>query len=98
MRTKSSKNKYALEIKPVNPLAPYIGGKSLLAKVIVPLIERIPHKLYAEPFVGMGGIFFRRNNIPKCEVINDINQEIVTLYRVLERFYPYFIDMMKFKL
>lgn len=98
MRTKSSKNKYALEIEPVNPLAPYIGGKSLLAKVIVPLIERIPHKLYAEPFVGMGGIFFRRNHIPKCEVINDINQEIVTLYRVLERFYPYFIDMMKFKL
>lgn len=31
-------------------------------------------------------------------VVNDINQDIITLYRVLERFYPYFIDMMKFKI
>lgn len=35
---------------------------------------------------------------PKCEVINDINQDLIILYRVLERFYVYFVDMIKFKL
>lgn len=85
-------------VNPVNPIAPYIGGKKLLAKTIIPLIEKIPHQVYAEPFIGMGGIFFRRNIRPKCEAINDINQDIITLYRVIERFYPYFIDLLKYKL
>lgn len=85
-------------VNPVNPIAPYLGGKKLLAKTIIPLIEKIPHQVYAEPFIGMGGIFFRRNIRPKCEAINDINQDIITLYRVIERFYPYFIDMLKYKL
>lgn len=90
-----------MEFVPVNstsPIAPYIGGKRLLAKTIVPIIEKIPHNLYAEPFIGMGGVFFRRTLRPKCEVINDINKDLIILYRVLERFYPYFVDMMKFKL
>lgn len=85
-------------VNPVNPIAPYLGGKKLLAKTIIPLIEKIPHQVYAEPFIGMGGIFFRRNNRPRCEAINDINQDIITLYRVLERFYPYFMDLLKYKL
>lgn len=68
------------------PLAPYIGGKSRLAKQIVGKIEKIQHKIYAEPFVGMGGIFLRRKQIPKAEVINDINGELVNLYRIVKRY------------
>ena len=70
-----SKNIFNFEqVKPVEPLASYIGGKKLLAKAIVPIIEKIPHNIYCEPFVGMGGIFFRRTQKPKCEAINDINK------------------------
>lgn len=98
MRTESNKKIKLSEITPVEPIAPYIGGKSLLAKTIVPIIENQPHTIYAEPFMGMGGIFFRRTKRPKCEAINDINQDLIILYRVLERFYPYFADMMKYKL
>lgn len=68
------------------PLAPYIGGKSRLAKQIVGKIEKIQHKIYAEPFVGMGGIFLRRKQIPKAEIINDINGELVNLYRIVQRY------------
>ena len=70
----------------VAPLAPYLGGKFRLSKRIISKIEQIPHKIYAEPFVGMGGVFLRRTQIPKAEVINDINGELVNLYRIVRRY------------
>ena len=69
----------------LKPLAPYLGGKFRLAKTIIGKIEQTPHKIYAEPFVGMGGIFLRRTQIPKAEVINDINGELVNLYRIVRK-------------
>lgn len=68
------------------PLAPYLGGKFRLSKRIINKIEQIQHKIYAEPFVGMGGIFLRRTQIPKAEIINDINGERVNLYRIVRRY------------
>ena len=53
----------------MRPVAPYIGGKRNLAGRLVELIETIPHTTYAEPFVGMGGVFLRRRMAPKAEVI-----------------------------
>ena len=80
------------------PVAPYIGGKFRLAKTIVPIIDSIEHKLYAEPFIGMGGIFFRRKLKPKSEVMNDYNREVANLFRILQRHFVAFIDMLKFQL
>lgn len=64
------------------PLAGWLGGKKLLAKRIIERIDAIPHRCYAEPFVGMGGVFLRRTRKPKAEIINDRNGEIVNLFRV----------------
>ena len=85
-------------VKPVRPAAGYIGGKRNLARRICSLIERIEHDGYAEPFVGMGGIFLRRSARPRVEVINDISGDVVTFFRVLQEHYPYFIDMLRFRL
>lgn len=99
MRTESTKNIINFEsVKPINPIAAYLGGKRLLAKTIVPLIEKIPHNIYCEPFMGMGGIFFRRTQKPKCEAINDINSEIINMFRMVEKFPNYLADMLKFKI
>ena len=54
----------------VEPIAAWIGGKRLLARAIIERIDRIPHRTYAEPFVGMGGVFLRRARKPKTEIIN----------------------------
>ncbi len=97
MRTESTQN-IINSVKPINPIAPYLGGKRLLAKTIVPLIEKIPHNIYCEPFMGMGGIFFRRTQKPKCEAINDINSEIINMFRMVEKFPNYLADMLKFKI
>jgi len=85
-------------VEPVSPVAPYLGGKRNLAKRIIQKIEGIPHVLYAEPFVGMGGVFLRRRYKPKTEVINDLNREVANFFRILQRHYVPFMEMMKFQL
>ena len=85
-------------VTPVKPVAAYIGGKRALAKRLVARIATIPHDLYAEPFVGMGGVFFRRQARPRMEVINDVAQDVTTLFRILQRHYQPFIDTLKWRL
>ena len=85
-------------VRPVSPPAAYIGGKKQLAPLLVDLIEEIPHATYAEPFVGMGGVFFRRRRVPQAEVVNDRSGDVTTLFRILQRHYVPFMDMLKWQL
>ena len=84
--------------QPVLPVAPYIGGKRNLAKRIIPLIDADPHHTYAEAFVGMGGIFFRRTRQPSAEFINDYSGDVACLFRILQRHYPQFLEILRFTL
>jgi DNA adenine methylase len=59
------------EVDPLPGIAPWVGGKRNLAKRITAKIAAIPHVCYAEPFVGMGGVFFKRQRRAQVEVIND---------------------------
>lgn len=74
-------------VSPARPPAAYIGGKKQLAARLIALIEGVEHHTYAEPFIGMGGVFLRRKLAPKAEVINDISADVATLFRVLQRHY-----------
>lgn len=94
MRRESS----LIPVRPARPIAPWIGGKRNLAETVIAEIERMPHGLYVEPFVGMAGVFLRRPFKAPAEVINDINREVVTLFRVLQRHYQAFLDMLKWQL
>ena len=85
------------QIDPVKPAAGYIGGKKQLARTIVEYIERIPHETYAEPFVGMGGVFLRRRRVPKGEIINDRSKDVATFFRILQRHYNPFMDMLRWQ-
>lgn len=85
-------------IDPVRPVAGYIGGKRNLSKRLVEMIGRIPHELYAEPFVGMGGVFLRRDRRPKVEVINDWSADVANLFRILQRHYQAFLEMLRWQL
>lgn len=84
-------------IDPVSPPAAYIGGKKQLARRISEQINTVPHKLYAEPFVGMGGVFFRRTLVPRAEFINDRSGDVANLFRILQRHYPQFMDTLRFQ-
>lgn len=85
-------------VHPVHPAAAYVGGKRRLAERIVQLIERVPHSTYAEPFVGMGGVFLRRRRVPSLEVVNDLSRDVATFFRILQRHYPQFMETLKFQI
>ncbi|MBN8917727.1 MAG: DNA adenine methylase [Rhizobiales bacterium] len=85
-------------VRPTSPVAGYVGGKRRLAARIIERIEQIPHDLYAEPFVGMGGVFLRRSVAPRVEVINDISTDVATFFRVLQRHYVAFLELMRFQI
>jgi len=85
-------------VEPLTPLAPYTGGKRFLARHIIRRIDAVPHDCYAEALVGMGGVFLRRHQAPKSEIINDYSRDVATFFRVLQRHYVAFVDMMCFHL
>lgn len=84
-------------VRPARPVAPWLGGKRALAARLAEQIAATPHDRYVEPFVGMGGVFFRRRSRPKLEVINDINRDVVNLFRHLQRHYQQLLDVMKWQ-
>ncbi len=85
-------------VRPIPTVAGYVGGKRALAKHLIPLITERPHGLYCEPFLGMGGVFFRRPSRPKVEAVNDRSRDVVTLFRVLQRHHQAFLDMLKWQI
>lgn len=62
----------------------YYGGKQKLISTILPFIPE--HRLYCEPFVGGGAIFWAKEPSP-VEVINDQNREVINFYKVIQRQY-----------
>ena len=85
-------------VNPVRPVAPYLGGKRQLSAHLAQMIDGIDHACYVEVFMGMGGVFFKRQRRPKAEVINDASRDVANLFRVLNRHYAAFIDMLRFQL
>lgn len=85
-------------VRGVSPAAPYLGGKRNLSRRLCDLIATIPHQTYVEPFVGMGGVFLRRREASRVEVINDLSRDVSTFFRILQRHYQAFLDMLKWQL
>ena len=63
-----------------SPLA-YVGGKSKLSKEIISLIPH--HSIYCEAFAGAGWVFFRKEP-SKSEILNDLDSDLISFYRVLQ--------------
>jgi DNA adenine methylase len=78
-----------------NPIIPWIGGKRRLADHLIP---RFPaHDCYVEVFAGGAALYFLRPPA-KVEVINDINGELVNLYRVVQHHLEEFVRQFKWAL
>jgi DNA adenine methylase len=60
------------------PLIRWPGGKTRLLKLLLPLIR--PHTIFVEAFAGGAAVTLAKDP-SKVEVINDINGELVNLYR-----------------
>lgn len=77
-----------------SPLA-WLGGKSRLADQIV---DRMPaHSTYCEVFAGAAWVLFKKPE-SKVEIINDINRELVTLYRCVKHHLPELVQQFRWML
>jgi len=59
----------------------YYGGKQRMLPHILPKIPE--HHTYIEPFFGGGAVFWGKPP-SKAEVVNDINNRLITFYKVLK--------------
>jgi DNA adenine methylase len=77
------------------PLVPWVGGKRRLAKYILPVFP--DHSCYVEPFAGAAALFFMKSPV-KSEVLNDINGDLIRLYRVVQHHLDEFVRQFRWAL
>lgn len=59
----------------------WVGGKRLLRKEIVNRFPQDGVKKYVEVFGGAGWVLFYKDKHAEKEVYNDVNSELVNLFR-----------------
>ena len=69
------------------PIVKWAGGKSYLLpeirKILDNTVVNLSELIYCEPMVGGGAVFFSEHHRFKAHAINDINDELINLYRVV---------------
>lgn len=64
------------------PIVKWAGGKRQLLPAILPLLPLNIHKrTYCEPFLGGGALLWALH--PKKAIVNDLNTELMNMYRVV---------------
>jgi DNA adenine methylase len=76
----------------IGPLS-YIGGKRALAKQIIALFPK--HTTYVEVFAGGAQVLFHKEP-SQVEVLNDLDGEIVNLFRVCQLHYEELVRYLRF--
>jgi DNA adenine methylase len=77
------------------PIIPWIGGKRRLADHLIPRFPK--HECYVEVFAGGAALYFLRPPAA-VEVINDINGDLINLYRVVQHHLEEFVRQFKWAL
>lgn len=77
------------------PIIPWIGGKRRLAPHV--LSKFAEHTCYVEAFAGGAAVFFMKAP-SDVEVLNDVNGELVNLYRVVKHHLEEFVRQFKWAL
>ena len=67
--------------KLVCPVVKWVGGKRQLLGDILPLIPKA-FSSYAEPFFGGGAVLFALQ--PNKAIINDLNSDLIVMYKVIK--------------
>ena len=74
------------------PVVPWIGGKRRLVKDILPLFPT--HGCYVELFAGGAALFWAKEPV-LAEVLNDVDGDLVNLYRVVKHHLEEFLRQFK---
>jgi DNA adenine methylase len=72
---------------------PYIGGKNRIAAKIIEFFPQ--HKTYVETFAGGAQVFFHKEP-STVEILNDLDGEVVSFFRVCQSHYEELLRYLKF--
>lgn len=75
---------------------PWMGGKRRLAGHLLSVMPQ--HICYVEPFAGGAAVLFARPEPAKCEVINDLDGDLINFYRVIKHHLEEFARQFKWAL
>jgi DNA adenine methylase len=70
-----------MDIKDLRPFFCRVGSKVPIRDIILKMIP--PHKIYVEPFVGSGAIYWAKDPSDK-EVLNDLDEWLIKNYKLLK--------------
>ncbi|MBQ7232829.1 MAG: DNA adenine methylase [Bacillales bacterium] len=68
----------------MNSFITWIGGKKLLRNKIVEMFPKSDIDRYIEVFGGVGWVLFHKDQHAKLEVFNDVNSNLINLYRCVK--------------
>ncbi|MBU5293137.1 DNA adenine methylase [Anaerosalibacter bizertensis] len=71
-----------------------LGGKSRLRNEIIEMIPE--HTCYCEPFFGAGWVYFGKEK-SKVEIINDIDKELINLFKMIKYHAPEIERMLEYE-
>jgi len=80
---------------PVKGPLSYIGGKNRIAAQIIELFPK--HKTFVEAFAGGAQVLFHKEP-SSVEVLNDVDSDVVTFFRVCQSHYEELVRYLKFTL
>ncbi len=67
----------------MRPIFPYVGSKM---NILNEILTRLPeHKVYVEPFVGGGSVYWNKPSVD-VNIISDINKDLIDAYLALANF------------
>ena len=64
-----------------SPVVKWVGGKRQLLERLMPLFPET-YTSYCEPFIGGGAVLFALQ--PQKAIVNDINSELIGVYRAIK--------------
>ncbi|AKO18956.1 DNA adenine methylase [Xanthomonas oryzae] len=80
----------------IRPIIPWPGGKRRLIKHLYPHFP--VHETYVEAFAGGAAALLMRSRPAPLEVLNDINSDLVCLYRCVRHHLDEFVRMFRWSL
>jgi len=75
----------------LQPILKWVGGKRQVIEYLLPLIPK-HFDSYCEPFLGGGALLFTLQ--PEHAIINDINEELINVYKVIKENITELIDVL----
>lgn len=79
---RADEDRLPLGPSPQPPILKWAGGKTNLAKYILPIINKLKFETYIEPFAGSAAIFFKL--APQRAILGDSNRHLMRLYLTIK--------------